>query len=255
MDGTLLNQNDEVSEQFFQLFKKLQEKNIHFAAASGRQYDSIVKKLARIKDDIFVVAENGGIVKQKEEVLLMNTIKAEKLAQLIPVLRKIENSYLILCGKNAAYIETIDDQFIEMFQEYYTSFRQVDDLMEVVHDTDFLKIAIYHFESSEEFIYPKVKHLENDFLIKISGQHWLDISDGKSNKGIDVQLIQEKLNISKEETLVFGDFHNDLEMLAEGEFSFAMGNAPKDIKKAANFETLDNNNFGVEVILEKLIQN
>jgi len=48
MDGTLLNSKGEVSKQFFSLFKKLQEKNINFCAASGRQHNSIVSKLATI---------------------------------------------------------------------------------------------------------------------------------------------------------------------------------------------------------------
>ena len=253
MDGTLLNQNGEVSPLFFELFEKLKSKNIHFAAASGRQYNSIVKKLDTIKEDIFVIAENGGIVKQKDEILLINKIKSEKLTQLVPFLRGIKNTYIVLCGKENAYIETKDEAFIEMFQEYYATFKIVDDLLEVINETDFLKIAIYHFESSESYIYPKVKALETDFLIKISGQHWLDISDGNSNKGIGLNLVQKRLNITAAETMVFGDFHNDIEMMEQAHFSFAMENSHKDIKKIARFSTADNNNFGVEKILEKLL--
>jgi len=254
MDGTLLNQKGEVSDRFFQLIKQLKAKNIYFTAASGRQYHSIIDKLASIKDEIYVVAENGGIVKKNDEILLINTIKPDKLLQLIPKLRKIENSYIVLCGKDAAYIETKNVDFIDMFQEYYAAYKVVDDLIEIVNETDFLKIAIYHYESSEEFIYPKVKGLENDFLIKISGPNWLDLSDSNTNKGNGLNVIQDLLNISKEETMVFGDFHNDIEMMEQAHFSFAMENAHKDIKKIARFSTTDNNNFGVEIILEKLLK-
>ena len=254
MDGTLLNQKEEVSERFFEQFLQLRQKNIHFAAASGRQYNSIVKKLSRIKDDIYVIAENGGMVKHKEEVLLLNTIKPEKIATLIPHLRTINNTYLILCGKDTAYIETKNEAFIALFQEYYASYKIVDDLMQVLDETEFLKIAIYHYESSEEHIYPKVKELENEFLIKISGQHWLDISDKNTNKGIGLNVVQKLLNVSTAETMVFGDFHNDIEMMQEAYFSFAMGNAHKEIKKIARFTTSDHTNFGVENIIEKVLK-
>ncbi|HAI42908.1 MAG TPA: Cof-type HAD-IIB family hydrolase, partial [Maribacter sp.] len=50
MDGTLLNSNHQVSEQFFELFKELQSRDITFVAASGRPYNSIIDKLAPIKD-------------------------------------------------------------------------------------------------------------------------------------------------------------------------------------------------------------
>jgi hydroxymethylpyrimidine pyrophosphatase-like HAD family hydrolase len=62
------------------------------------------------------------------------------------------------------------------------------------------------------------------------------------------------LNISKEETMVFGDYLNDIEMLQEATFSFAMANAHNDITKIANYATRSNNNFGVESVLEKLIR-
>ena len=70
MDGTLLNSKGEVSALFFDLFKKLQKQNILFCAASGRQYHSIVNKLATIKDEIYVIAENGAIAKKGDEVLV-----------------------------------------------------------------------------------------------------------------------------------------------------------------------------------------
>ena len=83
MDGTLLNSKGEVSDIFFELFEKLQQQNIHFCAASGRQHNSIVDKLAAIRDDIYVIAENGGVAKKGKEVLLSNFIKPDKVLKLI----------------------------------------------------------------------------------------------------------------------------------------------------------------------------
>ena len=82
MDGTLLNSNHEVSSRFFTVFKELLEQNILFVAASGRPYYSIVDKLKQIKDDIIVVAENGGLVIKNENVILSNIINPNRLAQL-----------------------------------------------------------------------------------------------------------------------------------------------------------------------------
>ena len=58
MDGTLLNSKSEVSDRFFELFEELQEHQVNFVAASGRQYSSIFDKLERIQDRIAIVAEN-----------------------------------------------------------------------------------------------------------------------------------------------------------------------------------------------------
>lgn len=255
MDGTLLNSNGEVSDLFFELFHKLRKQNIHFCAASGRQYNSIIHKLASIKDDIFVIAENGGIAKKKDEVLVLNALSTKRIETIIPLLRTINDAHIVLCGKNGAFIESKNQDFIDLFQEYYRNYQIVEDLTAIAGSEDFLKIAIYHFTSSEEYIYPKVKSFENEMLVKISGKNWLDISAGKANKGYALREIQKLLNITKEETLVFGDYHNDIEMLKEADFSFAMKNAHKDITKIANYSTESNDNFGVEKILSLLTKN
>jgi Cof subfamily protein (haloacid dehalogenase superfamily) len=253
MDGTLLNSKGEVSQQFFTLFKELKKRNIHFCAASGRQHNSIVDKLSTIKNDIYVIAENGGIAKKGDEIFLSNFLKPEKVLKLIPILREIEGANMVLCCNDAAFIESKEERFIGLFQEYYQSFEVVENLMEIPKTTPVFKIAIYHFNSSEEFIYPIIKDLNNEVLLKVSGKNWLDISDKKANKGNALREIQKLLNITKEETMVFGDYHNDIEMMQEADFSFAMKNAHSDIKKLANYSTESNDDFGVERILEKLI--
>jgi len=253
MDGTLLNSKGEVSQQFFALFKELKKRNIHFCAASGRQHNSIVDKLSTIKNEIYVIAENGGIAKKGDEVFLSNFLEPEKVLKLIPILREIEGANMVLCCNDAAFIESKDERFIGLFQEYYHSFEVVENLMEIPKTTPVFKIAIYHFNSSEKFIYPVIKDLNNEVLLKVSGQNWLDISDKKANKGNALREIQKLLNITKEETMVFGDYHNDIEMMQEADFSFAMKNAHSDIKKLANYSTESNDDFGVERILEKLI--
>ena len=255
MDGTLLNSNGEVSDLFFKLFNQLKNNNIHFCAASGRQYNSIIHKLAPIKEDIFVIAENGGIVKKQNTLLALNSLSAEKIKKIIPILRTIDNAHVVLCGKNEAFIESKNKKFIDLFQEYYHSYKIVTDLTKIADSEDFLKIAIYHFTSSEDFIYPNLKEFEDELLIKISGKNWLDISDKKANKGNALKKVQRLLNITKEETLVFGDYHNDIEMLKEADFSFAMKNAHEDITKIANYTTESNDHFGVERILSDLIKN
>ena len=79
------------------------------------------------------------------------------------------------------------------------------------------------------------------------------MSSPNANKGYALKLIQEKYNIAPAETMVFGDYNNDLEMLALAHYSFAMENAHPYVKKVANYSTASNDAFGVEKVLEKLL--
>ena len=108
MDGTLLNDKDEIHEEFYQVFQELKKQNIIFAAASGRQYYNLAKRFEKIKDDMMFIAENGTFVVYKGEELLLNALDKETAIELIKIGRHIKESYVVLCGKKSAYIESKD---------------------------------------------------------------------------------------------------------------------------------------------------
>ncbi|MBD3660640.1 MAG: HAD family phosphatase, partial [Arenibacter algicola] len=227
------------------------KRDIKFVAAIGRQYNSIVDKLDAIKDDIIVVAENGAFVKRQEQELLATPLNYTTIKNTIELLKNVEDIHPVLCGKNNAYINGNSDDFVNKLREYYSEFSILNDIAS--YDGEVLKIAIYHFESSEKYIYPLVNHLESELKVKVSGENWLDISHMNANKGYALQHIQEKFGISRQETMVFGDYNNDLEMLAMADFSFAMANAHPNVTAAANFKTKSNDEYGVETVLEQLL--
>ncbi len=251
MDGTLLNSNHEVSARFFNLITKLQAKDILFVAASGRQYNSIIDKLHPIKNDIIVVAENGGFVMQQGKELLSTPLPNHYVTETLEILNGKEDIHPVLCGKHTAYLSPKSDAFVEKLKEYYSEFKLVDQLETVT--SEIIKVALYHFESSERFIYPHVKQLETTLQVKISGNNWVDVSSANANKGYALQQVMNNHNIKPSQLMVFGDYNNDLEMLALSDFSFAMENAHSNVKNSANYHTLSNDDFGVEVVLEKLL--
>lgn len=252
MDGTLLNSSHEVSPLFFDLFRELRRKDILFAAASGRQFNSIEEKLSSIKDDIIIIAENGGFAMHKGRELVSNPLKRDIRNNVLKVLEEVADCYPVLCGKDKAYIQTTSNFFIEKLREYYTDYEILDDLKN--HKGEIMKIAVYHHEDSETHIYPSVKQFEDRLKVKVSGENWVDLSHNDAHKGFALKKIQDEYAISPSETLVFGDYNNDLEMLALSEYSVAMENAHPDVLNAAKYRTLSNDSLGVERILQKLVE-
>ncbi|MFB9057003.1 HAD family hydrolase [Mariniflexile ostreae] len=251
MDGTLLNSKHEVSAKFLKLFNKMAAHDILFVAASGRPRYSIIKKLSTIKDDIIIVSENGGLVSNKTETLLSTPLKKDKLSNIISLVNSLDHAHPVFCGKNQAYVKSSSKALLNLLTEYYPNYEFIDDAHEI--DEDIYKVALFHEESSEKFIYPFIKHLKTDFKVKTSARHWVDISDNLANKGHAIKLLQDTYNISSEETMVFGDYNNDIEMLKLAYFSYAMKNAHPDVKEIARFETKTNDEYGVEHVLEMLL--
>jgi len=251
MDGTLLNSDHEVSDRFFDLFQALRKKDILFVAASGRQYHSMVHKLDRIKDDVIFIAENGALVKRQDQELSVTPIRQSIKGQLLDIVEQIDGAYAMLCGKYKSYFDGKSLEFLNQLKEYYSSYTVVDDFAQV--EDEIVKVAVYHGISAEAYIYPKVSHLESEVTVKVSGQNWVDLNHSDAHKGNALQKVMEAYHITPSEILVFGDYNNDLEMLALADHSFAMANAHPNVKAVANYQTLSNNEFGVETVLEKLL--
>ena len=251
MDGTLLNSNHEVSDRFFELYDELKKRNIAFVAVSGRQYHSMVDKLDPIKDEIIVIAENGALVKHRKSVLLTTPINKTDVSRVLDAVHPLDNVHPVLCCQNTAFVQGESQAFLNMLREYYSEY----DIVENQHhvEEEVLKVAIYHFKDSEKHIYPAVKHLEKDMKVKVSGAHWVDVSDRNAHKGHALKKVMEQHRIAPDEIMVFGDYNNDLEMMQLSEYSFAMANAHPNVIKTAKYRTHSNDDFGVERILEKLL--
>lgn len=252
MDGTLLNSQHEVSAKFLNQFQQLKNKGIHFVAASGRQYQSILSKFPYINNDMSIIAENGAIMKYKNETSVLLQLSLNQISDCISRLREVKGAYIILCGRKTAYIESQDSNFISKLREYYTQTTQVDNLT-LVTDDEFLKIAVFHFDSSEEFVNPYLMPFANQLQVIVSGQNWVDISHKEANKSFALKQIQKDLGVTPEQTMIFGDYNNDIEMMKLAQFSYAMSNAHPRVKEVANYTTSSNDELGVETVLEQLL--
>ena len=92
-------------------------------------------------------------------------------------------------------------------------------------------------------------------FVVVSGSVWIDINNKGINKGDAVKKLQKDLNISYDETMVFGDYLNDAEMMASCNHSYAVANAHEEIKKMAKFIAPSNKKNGVLSTIENVILN
>ncbi|MCE9655496.1 Cof-type HAD-IIB family hydrolase [Clostridium celatum] len=253
MDGTLLNSKNEIQEGFYEIFNELKEKEIIFAAASGRQYYNLLERFKGLDRYMMFIAENGTFVVYKGEELVVNPLDINLAREIIKVVRNIDNAYAILCGKNSAYIESNDERIIEQTEKYYARYEIVDDLTKV--EDEVLKVAICDFDGAEHNSNRYFDDFRDKTQVAVSGQLWLDIMAKGINKGVAIKEIQEQLGISFEETMVFGDYLNDLEMMGSAYHSYAMENAHDDLKKAARFITKSNDESGVVHAIKTFLNN
>lgn len=252
MDGTLLNDRKEIDPSFWPMHQRLKEREILFAVASGRQVFSLEKSFADIREHTLFIGDNGTYVRYRGADVFVNPMPTDDFAEILMLARKIEDAEVVLCCKNAAYIECKRPDFYAAVQEYFHKLEVVDDLAQVQDEV--LKFAIYDYKNAENNSYVALGDFHARYKVTVSGPEWVDVTARSANKGHALEKVMQKMNLQAENVMAFGDFMNDLEMMKVAGHSFAMKNAHPGILEAACYITeKDNNHNGVVDTVERLL--
>lgn len=254
LDGTLLKDDHEVPDRFWGIADRLFSKGIKLSIATGRSHVSITEKFQSIVDHLYAISDNGSLIIHDKTELLAKPLPPHEIEALVKAGRPVNQAWPILCGKNQWFLESDDKVLIETVARYHNNFVIVDDLTKVT--ADILKVTVLDLAGSEQNSYLQYKQFAGKLKIAIGGAMWLDITRADVNKGLAVQVLQQSYGITPDETLVFGDFMNDYEMMQTATYSYAMKNANPKLKEVANYVTeKDNNAGGILDVIETLCLN
>ncbi|WP_297637493.1 HAD family hydrolase [uncultured Clostridium sp.] len=252
MDGTLLDGKGNIPKEFFEIYKELKRKNVKFVAASGRPYKTLYQNFKPISDDLYYICDNGSYIVKEKDDSKISVIDKKHIKKMISECSKLDNVVPILCGTKGAYHMACDEEMLKEIDKYYLHKHIVEDLNSV--DDEIFKIAVCDFNRSIENSYPHLNHIFGDeFKVVVSGAVWMDIMNQNIDKGYALEMIQKDMGISYEETMVFGDFYNDVEMLSKAKYSFVMENANEDMKQYGNFIARSNLENGVVQAIKEYV--
>jgi len=256
MDGTLLDDAKQLPRPLWRVLTQLRDRGVLFSPASGRPYATLAGQFTDAADGMAFIAENGAYVVRDGVELSSDSLDPAFVARVVMSVRQLTATGVdvgaVLCGKGSAYVERTDQAFLAEARTYYTRLRTVADATAV--DDEILKIALFDFGSAERTTAPALKPFTATHQVVVSGSHWVDVMNATVNKGTAVRKLQHDLNITPAQTMAFGDYLNDLEMLDAAEWSFAMANAHPEVIRRARYLTSSNNENGVLRTITRILR-
>ena len=141
MDGTLLNSKKEKPAEFIPWVEKHPE--IKVVIASGRQYYTLEKDFMEIRDKLTFIAENGGLVFEKGEVIFKDEMDKQDVLNCIDLIEKVPYATAVVCGAKSAYVTEPDEEIRYNVEMYYERNTIVKDLREAVKNDAIVKVAVY----------------------------------------------------------------------------------------------------------------
>lgn len=252
MDGTLLNEKKELPSDFFEILKELDSKDITFVAASGRPYSTLYENFSPLGDKMTYIGDNGALVVHKGETIYKNILEKSILKEIVKACESIPNTFPILCGVKGGYIPKNGDAYMNEISKYYLTTFTFDSVDEI--EDEVFKIAICDLDDALTNSFPILSKIFGDkYKVVASGHIWVDIMNLGVHKGAALQKLQDKLNITFEETMAFGDYYNDVELLGQAKYSYVMENALDDMKGYGNFIAKSNDEEGVTLTIKEYL--
>ncbi|WP_460071309.1 Cof-type HAD-IIB family hydrolase [Streptomyces sp. YKOK-I1] len=255
MDGTLLDDDKRIPDGLWDTLARLRERGVLFSPASGRQYATLAAEFAEVADGMVFIAENGTYVVRDGRELSSDPLEPAVTARIVHTARGLAADGVdlgaVVCGKRSAYVERADEAFLAEVRRYYVRCELVEDLTAV--DDDVIKVALFDFGAAEESTAPGLAPFADTHQVVVSGEHWVDVMNRTANKGAALRRLQRELGITPAQTMVFGDYLNDLEMLDAADWSFAMANAHPRVVEHARHLAPSNNHNGVLRTITRLL--
>ena len=253
VDGTLVPDGTrDVNPELFETILKLREKGIQFAVASGRPWSSVEATFEPIKKKIFYIANNGGYLGCCGRSLYVHSMDRQVVRRLIEAVRRRPDLDVNYAGPDCDYMDSSNEALYQWMTEgYKIKVKRVKDLLELTEPC--VKLSIFKSSGVEEAARDIYDEFKDVVQMSCAGDMWMDSMAPGVNKGMAVKTIQDSLGVLTEETMAFGDQLNDLEMLGQAYYSFAVSNAREEIRRAARFHADSNVNDGVLKILKNLL--
>jgi len=255
LDGTLLDGEEKVPYAFFKQIDELTAKGIKVVIASGRQYFNIKNLFNNHAQKLYFVGDNGALAYYQDELLHATYLPWKKAFELVEIGKKIPDVVPLISASQNTFFEKGNEETIKFIRQFYRHCVVVDDFLDIdtKHEIP-LKVAYYDLIGVKE---NSIKHFSHDIPDVIATQsnvHWLDIAPKGTNKGEAIKTLQKKYDISPEETLTFGDYYNDIEMLQQSKYSFAVASAQEAVKEAASYQCATNKEMGVIQVISDLLE-
>ena len=243
LDGTLLNQNDSLSDTTIKTISRLQEDGMYFTYATARSYATASIVAKGLIPSVPVILYNGAtMIDAATGALMIHTgFSQEDKNAMREALEHLGIRPMVYAYVNGEEKVSYLPASCNEGMQYYLDKRSGDKRMRAVDTDD----ALWEGDSfyvtcigDEEALQPAYEALRGDARFRITFQqelyrkeYWLEIMPACVSKANAILLLKEKYGFDR--IISFGDSMNDIPMFEISDEAYAVENAADALKEIA----------------------
>ncbi len=254
MDGTFLNEENELIEENLKAVKKAIEKGCKVMIATGRSGESLKTYADKLQFDSPFIVYNGAGYKHLDtkEYIYRCDVPYETAKKVYE--KGIELGICVLVwADDTLYVTGLGEYMSYYTNNPYFKYEKLENF-EILKDKGIHKVL---FSDNPERIRETYELLKENVFeglnISISIPKILEFYNINVSKGLAVLKYATELGIKQEEIICIGDGMNDLSMIEMAGLGVAMGNACDELKAVANYVTKTNTECGVAHVINEFV--
>ncbi len=258
LDDTLLDRNSRISFENKQAVEQARAQGLIFTIATGRMFQSAAPFARSLGLDPQqpLICYNGALIKRLSGETLYHDPLPSDVAVLIAELAQTKGWTLNVYYDDEVYVAQWNQEIADYAQLVQADVGVVGDLVRFLKDgnKEPSKMLITNPPEEVPQRISEIRSLAGDRIqIARSRRRLIEITGADVHKGKALLWLADFLGLTLEQVMAIGDSHNDQTMLEMAGLGVAMGNAPPEIKLAADCETLSNDQHGVAQAVCRLV--
>ena len=254
VDGTLVTRDKVLTDRAVEAVGKLHDAGVMFAVTSGRPPRGMSMIIDPLDLSTPLAAFNGGIVVDRGmSVLEQKVIPGDVVAPTIALMESFSLDVWVYRGADW-YVRDLKGPHVE--REAWTV--KFDPTLVESYDgmtNDIVKVVGVSDDHDAVATASRAAHDElGDHVSASASQvYYLDVTHPDANKGGVVKYLSATYDIPTEQIATIGDMPNDVLMFAHSGLSIAMGNADREVQRAARRVTTSNEDEGFANAVERFV--
>ena len=254
VDGTLVTQEKLLTDRAIAAVRALGEAGIQFTVTSGRPPRGMSMLIEPLDLRLPIAAFNGGLIVDRElREVERHALPGVLVPEVIGLLESFALDVWIYRGADW-YVRDLEGphvrhetQTVQFEPTVLESFDGIaDGVVKVVGvSDDFDAVARASAAAGERF--------GDEVSAARSQPYYVDVTHPRANKGAVVNWLSAHCGIPTEQIATIGDMPNDVLMFAHSGLSIAMGNADREVQRAARRVADSNEHDGFAKAVERWI--
>jgi Cof subfamily protein (haloacid dehalogenase superfamily) len=254
VDGTLVTQDKVLTDRAIGAVHDLHAAGVTFAVTSGRPPRGMSMLIEPLDLRTPLAAFNGGLIVDRDMAVIEQRVIPADLV--LPIIEHIESAGLDAWVYRGADWFVRDPKGAHVAREAWTVGFEPTPVDSYAALTDGVA-KLVGVSDDHERVAMAAQEAHDAFGEHVSAArsqpYYLDVTHPEANKGGVVTYLSRTLDIPAAAIATIGDMPNDVLMFAHCGLSIAMGNADREVQRAARRVTSSNEDEGFATAVERFI--